>query len=293
MAKGRMISRSLFTSSKKFDRLRYVGDFDFVRLLYIALVVNADDFGREPGDAFTVTNAVFPVSRRSEDEVEKALYYLDNAHLIHRYAVDGKEFLQVVDFEEHQQGLHKRTASKCPEPPPNSPGSGRDTPGNSGEHSETDGSENIEQKELSGGSGKFPLNLTGTGTRTRREEERREDLDQQQQEYQPRARGRAAAAPLLTRRNFRFVHEGRVPVWDWQHRDFKMRLGGDTQANDDALYAFYGRVEDRWESENYHPTAEPKIEWLREFQREFGSATTSTAKTAGNESVVKRFIERG
>lgn len=97
-----------------------------------------------------------------------------------------------------------------------------------------------------------------------------EVIPQQQDQIVARVSPAAAGAgPLIPRRNMRFVHDGRVPVWDWQHTEFKRRLGGDTPENDDRLHLFYARVEARWEADGYTPAGQPKDEWLREFQREF------------------------
>ena len=66
MAQRRMISRNL-GSSRKFHavnaRCGQLGDF--AQALFPLIVVNADDFGRLEGDAFTVKHKVFPVSPRT------------------------------------------------------------------------------------------------------------------------------------------------------------------------------------------------------------------------------------
>jgi hypothetical protein len=111
--------------------------------------------------------------------------------------------------------------------------------------------------------------LTSVQERTRSGGSTGIDLPSFQKLHSSRA---ALPPPLHARRNLRFVHEGRVGVWDWQHVEFKQRLGGDTPENNDRLHAFYAKVENRWETEGYKPTGLPKDEWLREFQREFGQA---------------------
>lgn len=115
MARGRMLSKSL-GASRKFSRCGTAAG-EFPQLLFALLVPHADDFGRMTGDAFTVKHAVFPTSPRSEDEFEAALLALERAHLIVRYPHNGGQVLQVVKFEEHQRGLHKRTKSDFPAPP--------------------------------------------------------------------------------------------------------------------------------------------------------------------------------
>ncbi len=118
-----MISKSLGTSSRKFAQLRSdnpaVGLF--AQALYPLIVVSSDDFGRQQADAFTVKHSVWSTAPEDENAFEAALQALHVVGLIIRYSVNGSVYLQVVDFEGHQQGLHKRTESKFP-PPPEIPG---------------------------------------------------------------------------------------------------------------------------------------------------------------------------
>ena len=117
MARGRLISKSL-GSSRKFHALLGAGGKlgEFCQVLYPLLVANTDDFGRMPGDAFTVKHVVLPSSRRSEAEFETALDVLADVLLIDRYVVEDAIYLQVIKFDAHQVNLHKRTDSKFPEP---------------------------------------------------------------------------------------------------------------------------------------------------------------------------------
>jgi len=108
-----MISKSLSTS-RKFAAL---GD-EFSQVLYMLLLAHCDDFGRQSGDAFTVKHQVFPTSPRTEDDFENALQNLEGEpDLIQRYTVAGEQVLQVLGYDRHQVGLHKRTASRFPEYP--------------------------------------------------------------------------------------------------------------------------------------------------------------------------------
>ena len=121
MARGRFISKTL-GSSQKFESLGRIGGKigDFSQTLYMLLVTNADDFGRLPGDSFTAKFRIFPTSKHSTEDFEKALCNMKQVGLIERYSVKGAEYVQVVHFEEHQVGLHKRTKSYFPEIPGNS-----------------------------------------------------------------------------------------------------------------------------------------------------------------------------
>jgi hypothetical protein len=115
-----MISKSLSTS-RKFAELSRAGELtEFCQLLFPLLVSHADDYGRLSGDAFTVKFQVFPISPRPVEDFERAIAHLDSAGLIQCYEANGDKFIQVSKFDDHQTGLHKRSASKIPEPPGNS-----------------------------------------------------------------------------------------------------------------------------------------------------------------------------
>ncbi len=113
-----MISKSLSTSEKFASLTDIAGDLaEFCQVLYPLLVSHADDFGRLQGDAFTVKHMCFPISPRSKDQFAQGLSYLQDVTLIQWYQVDDKQYVQVLNFEAHQQGLHKRTESVFPEYP--------------------------------------------------------------------------------------------------------------------------------------------------------------------------------
>ncbi len=118
MARGRMISKSLSTS-EKFGGLVALGTLaEFTQLLFPMLVIHSDDFGRLPGDPFTVKLTCLPVSPRSLEEFAHALTQLDTIGLIDWYEAAGKRYIQIENFEWHQRGgLHKRTASHFPDIP--------------------------------------------------------------------------------------------------------------------------------------------------------------------------------
>ncbi len=115
-----MLNRSLGTSSKKFARLADVAGelVDFCQALYPLLVVNADDHGRLPGDAFSVKFNVFPISRHSEDDFERALEALHRVELVALYEIDGRRYLYVHNFRREQPGIKYVAKSHLPEPPP-------------------------------------------------------------------------------------------------------------------------------------------------------------------------------
>lgn len=120
MARGRLISRSL-GSSRKFAGLhKAAGDLgEFAQSLYPLLIACADDFGRQAGDAFTVKLVVFPSSPRTQDDFALALASLASVGLIRWYEARGGQVVEIVEFDEHQPGLSRRTESKFPPFPGN------------------------------------------------------------------------------------------------------------------------------------------------------------------------------
>ncbi len=127
MAKARMLSKSISTSEKvnralveKLKEQNYKHPYDGP-LLYSWLHPHADDWGRIDGFPYWIKLNVVPgLDDISESDVELILGCMKDVHLIEWYVVDGKKIIQILNFEEHQQGLHKRTDSKFPEFPGNS-----------------------------------------------------------------------------------------------------------------------------------------------------------------------------
>lgn len=118
MARGRMISASLGSSRKFHALLGKAGKLgEFAQALYPLIVTHSDDFGRLEGDAFTIKHKIFPSSPRQERDFQAALDAMHAAGLIYLYIAQGVTCIQVLAFDEHQSGLHKRTKSRFPEPP--------------------------------------------------------------------------------------------------------------------------------------------------------------------------------
>jgi hypothetical protein len=117
MATRRMISRSM-GCSEKFASLQTTenGLADFCHALFPLLVVNADDFGRLQGDAFTVKHTCFPVSQHSVDDFESALIAMHRIGLIVRWQDRLRWFIQIVKFTQHQPGLLRNAKSLYPPP---------------------------------------------------------------------------------------------------------------------------------------------------------------------------------
>lgn len=147
MAERRMISKSI-SISEKVNSLSLFG-----RLLYTWMIPHADDFGRLPGSPTKIKALVIPMFEETVKDVESALKDMSACGLILWYTVNGDKYIQINNFEEHQTGLHKRTASKYPDPK---------------QAEEIHGKEHF--REFPGNSQKFPLEENRT-EQNRREEE--------------------------------------------------------------------------------------------------------------------------
>ncbi|MGN7308708.1 hypothetical protein ACTHQ2_22465, partial [Bacillus subtilis] len=129
MAERRMLSK-IISVSEKVNKLPDIFDM----LLFTWMIPHADDFGRLAGSPFKVKNLVVPSIRRIEEaDIEVSLGHLQAAGLIYWYTADKDKVVQIVNFEEHQQGLHKRTKSKFPDPPINDSEAFPEVPGKSEE----------------------------------------------------------------------------------------------------------------------------------------------------------------
>lgn len=118
MARGRMISKSLSTSQRFASLATIAGDLaEFAQVLFPLVLSHSDDFGRLQGDPFTVKHQCHPTSPRSLEEFAQALRHLHEVGLIVWFATNGRHYIQICNFEKHQQGLHKRTRSAFPRIP--------------------------------------------------------------------------------------------------------------------------------------------------------------------------------
>lgn len=113
-----MISKALSTSEKRAALHQVAPQLaEFCQAMYPLMVAHSDDFGRLQGDPFTVKHAIEPTSPRQIPDFEAGLQALHQVGLIQWYGTNGRKFIQIQNFEPHQQGLHKRTKSLFPEPP--------------------------------------------------------------------------------------------------------------------------------------------------------------------------------
>lgn len=158
-----MLSTTLGSSGRFFRLVQEHPDLaEFAHTLYQLLVPHADDFGRLLVDPLTVKLRYYPASARSLDDFARVLDILcldvstespapsPDQHqtirsLLLRYPGTAGIIGQIVNFEPHQSGLHRRTRSHFPPPP----GWDVDDAGDSGNFRESPGG--------SDSSGKFPL----------------------------------------------------------------------------------------------------------------------------------------
>lgn len=87
----------------------------FEEVLFYRLIVNCDDYGRFDGRMAVIKNRLFPlVDGLTTKNVEDAIKKLVSIGLVCRYQAQGKPFLYLPTWNEHQVIRAKR--SKYPEP---------------------------------------------------------------------------------------------------------------------------------------------------------------------------------
>lgn len=112
MARIRTIKPSFFTSHS-------VAALSLTaRLTFVGLWTHADDEGRAVDDARLIKAALWPLEdKHTAKRVEADLVELAKAGLIHRYETDGRRYLHVRGFSDHQRVSHAQESS-LPVPPP-------------------------------------------------------------------------------------------------------------------------------------------------------------------------------
>lgn len=107
---NRILKESICTSDS-IDTLDWFGE-----VLFYRLIVNCDDFGRFDGRTAVIKNRLFPLKTEglTLKNVEVAINKLVSTGLVCRYEANGKPFLFLPTWNEHQQIRAKK--SKFPEP---------------------------------------------------------------------------------------------------------------------------------------------------------------------------------
>lgn len=96
------------------------------RLLYIGLITQADDEGRQSANPSLLRARVFPFDAPDLDTIETWLTELAGADLIERWHVDGRDYLRLTTWADDQR-VDRPTPSKVP-PPPGSSADPREDP---------------------------------------------------------------------------------------------------------------------------------------------------------------------
>lgn len=84
------------------------------RVLFMGLIVHADDAGRMPYSARRIKMQIFPADSL---DVMLAIAELTELKLIRLYEVEGRSYLCIPNFLRHQR-VHNATPSKIPQPDP-------------------------------------------------------------------------------------------------------------------------------------------------------------------------------
>lgn len=94
------------------------------RVLSVALLCMADDYGRGRFDQVTTAMRVFPPSDNSPESLMRALEtFLEAASELSRmeyfgtYQADGQDYYAIVNWEKHQKVQHPSKTNKMPDPP--------------------------------------------------------------------------------------------------------------------------------------------------------------------------------
>lgn len=96
MAQRRMIARSISTST----RMAEVSTF--AKLLFTWIIPHCDDFGHLDSTPKILKGMVVPFCEEGTDQVEAALNELESNKLIRFYEVDGRRYLEIDKWNDHQ-----------------------------------------------------------------------------------------------------------------------------------------------------------------------------------------------
>ena len=110
MARWRAIHQGISTSG------RFVSLPEFDQLLFINMVVQADDFGLLPGETLSLKLKCCPATQRREEEIEESLDRMLLAQLILGYLESNKRVVSICEWDEMQPKylIGKRTNPKYP-----------------------------------------------------------------------------------------------------------------------------------------------------------------------------------
>lgn len=87
----------------------------FQEIFFYRLIVNCDDFGRFDGRTAILKARLFPLKDVKDKEIETTLEALCKIKLIEMYTVEGKSFIQMLSWKNHQQIRNKKSKFPSPE----------------------------------------------------------------------------------------------------------------------------------------------------------------------------------
>lgn len=87
----------------------------FEQMLFIRLIVTADDYGRMDARASIIRGRLFPLDDVTVKTIEAGLAKLSTAGMIYLYEVEGKPYLQLTAWSRHQSPPRAKV-SKHPSP---------------------------------------------------------------------------------------------------------------------------------------------------------------------------------
>lgn len=104
---NRIIKESI-CRSEEIDSLSW-----FEEVLFYRLIVICDDFGRYDGRSKIIKGSCFPLKNVTEKDIDKALGKLSAVGLVRVYETQGRPYLQLVTWADHQRIRNQK--SKYPE----------------------------------------------------------------------------------------------------------------------------------------------------------------------------------
>lgn len=108
-----MPNRIIKESIARSEKISALTDFQF--RLWVHLITYVDDFGRGDARAAIIKGACFPFRERlANKDIEKGIAELADAGCVGLYKVDGKPYLYLPSWDEHQRVRNK--VSKFPSP---------------------------------------------------------------------------------------------------------------------------------------------------------------------------------
>lgn len=84
-----------WTASEKMDKLSQGAEVFFTRL-----IMKADDYGLYYGNPKLLNSALFPLREYDNSQVLKWLMECVKAGIVHKYTVDGKDYIQILGFDQ-------------------------------------------------------------------------------------------------------------------------------------------------------------------------------------------------